>query len=77
MIQNLTSICPVCHGTGAHDFSSTDMMFGGDEVFAYHRCSDCGLVYQHPMPDGERIAAFYPFTASPPSPVFPGARSAP
>lgn len=60
MIQNLTSICPVCHGPGAHDFSSTDMMFGGDEVFAYHRCSDCGLVYQHPMPDGERIAAFYP-----------------
>jgi len=60
MNQDTTSTCPVCGGTGKVDFSSTDLMFGGDKVFYYHHCSDCGLVYQHPVPKEADIAAFYP-----------------
>jgi 2-polyprenyl-3-methyl-5-hydroxy-6-metoxy-1,4-benzoquinol methylase/rubredoxin len=60
MTQPSSSVCPICHGRGKHDFSSTDRMFGGSDMFAYHRCTSCGLVYQHPIPDGETIAGFYP-----------------
>jgi len=35
-------------------------MFGGDETYDYHRCSHCGLIYQHPLPSNEEIAQFYP-----------------
>ncbi len=54
------SACPVCQGRGKTDFSSTDLMFGGDTRYDYHRCTQCGLVYQHPLPAGETIAGFYP-----------------
>jgi SAM-dependent methyltransferase len=60
MTQAAESLCPVCHGQGEHDFSGTDLMFGGTRLFAYHRCNGCGLIYQHPIPDSETIAGFYP-----------------
>jgi 2-polyprenyl-3-methyl-5-hydroxy-6-metoxy-1,4-benzoquinol methylase len=60
MTQPAASLCPICDGRGEHDFSSTDLMFGGSTPFDYHRCTRCGLIYQHPMPDRETIAGFYP-----------------
>jgi 2-polyprenyl-3-methyl-5-hydroxy-6-metoxy-1,4-benzoquinol methylase len=60
MNQHMTSTCRVCGGKGQADFSGTDLMFGGDRTFHYHRCGNCGLVYQHPLPDAADIAAFYP-----------------
>jgi 2-polyprenyl-3-methyl-5-hydroxy-6-metoxy-1,4-benzoquinol methylase len=35
-------------------------MFDGERRFDYHRCGDCRLVYQSPLPSGAEIAAFYP-----------------
>ena len=35
-------------------------MFGGSTLYSYHRCTDCDLIYQHPIPSKEEIAAFYP-----------------
>jgi 2-polyprenyl-3-methyl-5-hydroxy-6-metoxy-1,4-benzoquinol methylase len=60
MTQNLTSICPICHAQGKHEFSSADLMFGGTKPYDYHRCTACGVIYQHPLPDNEEIAGFYP-----------------
>jgi len=60
MNQHMTSKCRVCGGKGQADFSSTDLMFGGDRTFHYHRCGNCGLVYQQPLPDASDIAGFYP-----------------
>lgn len=60
MTQNLPSICPICHTRGRHEFSSTDLMFGGTKSYDYHRCPACDLIYQYPLPRGEEIAGFYP-----------------
>ncbi|MGD2076188.1 MAG: class I SAM-dependent methyltransferase [Gammaproteobacteria bacterium] len=60
MTQPASSPCPICDGRGEHDFSSTDLMFGGSTLYDYHRCTRCGLIYQHPIPDPETIAGFYP-----------------
>jgi len=54
------STCPICEQIGNYDFSGTDLMFGGDKVFNYHRCSNCGLIYQYPIPSNEEISRFYP-----------------
>ncbi|VAW76809.1 hypothetical protein MNBD_GAMMA14-496 [hydrothermal vent metagenome] len=60
MNQDSTSICLICESTGTVAFSSTDLMFGGDRVFHYHHCGNCGLIYQQPIPDEAGIASFYP-----------------
>ena len=60
MTQTENSTCPLCRGTGHHDFTGRDLMFGGDTEYAYHRCDSCGAVYQSPMPSPEQIAGFYP-----------------
>ena len=60
MTQNLTSICPICRAQGNHEFSSADLMFGGTRSYDYHRFTDCGVIYQHPLPGDEEIARFYP-----------------
>ena len=39
-------------------------MFGGSTSFSYHRCTDCNLIYQHPIPSKEEISAFYPASYS-------------
>jgi SAM-dependent methyltransferase len=39
-------------------------MFGGSTLYSYHRCTDCDLIYQHPIPSKEEIAAFYPASYS-------------
>jgi SAM-dependent methyltransferase len=35
-------------------------MFGGTTTYDYHRCAACGLIYQHPLPNRDTIAGFYP-----------------
>jgi SAM-dependent methyltransferase len=60
MTQNLTSICPICRAHGKHEFSSADLMFGGTKSYVYHRCTACGVIYQHPLPGDAEIAGFYP-----------------
>lgn len=44
--------CPVCG-------SSTRKMKWDLGVFAFYKCSDCGLVYQHPQPVQEELADRY------------------
>lgn len=54
------SHCPVCDGPAHYDFSGRDLMFSLHRRYDYHLCSQCGGVFQHPMPDPETIASFYP-----------------
>jgi len=58
--QISTSVCPLCQAQGSFDFSGTDLMFRGSTSYSYHRCTDCNLIYQHPIPSIEEISAFYP-----------------
>jgi len=37
-----------------------DMMFGGSKRYRYLSCTECGAIYQSPMPGIEEIAGFYP-----------------
>lgn len=60
MHSHSTSSCPICNGPGKHDFSSKDLMFNGNICFDYHRCVECGLIFQHPLPSEAEIARFYP-----------------
>jgi len=39
-------------------------MFGGSTLYSYHRCTDCNLIYQHPIPSQEEISVFYPASYS-------------
>ena len=39
-------------------------MFGGSTLYDYHRCTQCNLIYQHPIPSKEEISAFYPASYS-------------
>ena len=50
----------MCGGAGAHLYFSTDLMFRASDQFEYLLCGRCGVSYQHPMPQPEQIAAFYP-----------------
>lgn len=54
------SLCPLCGGHAQYDFSGRDLMFGLHQRHDYHLCIDCGGVFQHPMPDMDTIASFYP-----------------
>lgn len=60
MPERTSSSCRICGSEGRHDFTGRDLMFGGTRPFEYHRCSGCGLIYQHPLPDSDEIAGFYP-----------------
>jgi 2-polyprenyl-3-methyl-5-hydroxy-6-metoxy-1,4-benzoquinol methylase len=35
-------------------------MFNLYERYDYHRCDNCGFVFQYPLPSAEQISAFYP-----------------
>ncbi len=63
--------CPVCGGAGRLAWRGRDLLMGLPGVFDYAECEDCGAVYQTPMPDAERIAAFYPegYTPHRPAPA--------
>lgn len=52
--------CPICAAPARYDFSGRDLMFDLHQPFDYYRCTGCGTVFQHPMPDMATIATFYP-----------------
>lgn len=59
-IETIDSLCPICGGSAHYDFSGRDLMFGLHQRYDYHLCAKCGGVFQHPMPDPDTIASFYP-----------------
>lgn len=52
--------CPVCNQRSFFDFSSRDLMFNLYERYDYYRCTECGFVFQHPLPTLAQIGSFYP-----------------
>jgi len=52
--------CPVCNHDTHYSYSGRDLMFNHFERFDYHRCKNCELVFQFPLPSAERISTFYP-----------------
>lgn len=52
--------CPVCGSDGTLAATRRDLQFDLDETYDYANCTECGAFYQTPMPDGEKIASFYP-----------------
>ncbi len=54
--------CPICAAPARYDFSGRDLMFDLHQPFDYYRCTGCGLIFMHPMPDAKTIAGFYPPT---------------
>lgn len=60
MIRNSTSSCPVCNSSGESEWIASLLGKSNSKTYDYHRCSQCGLLYQFPMPSDEEIAAFYP-----------------
>jgi 2-polyprenyl-3-methyl-5-hydroxy-6-metoxy-1,4-benzoquinol methylase len=58
--QDDTAPCPICTATALYDFSGRDLMFRHHKRYDYYLCSECGANFIHPMPDHEKIAAFYP-----------------
>ncbi len=56
------AVCPVCRSdrTSFHA-SARDRILGiAPGCFELHRCSGCGCIFQHPIPDSARLASFYP-----------------
>ncbi len=54
--------CAICHTDGARFFlEGADRLFGHvPGRFRLYRCSACGCVFQHPMPESSEIPEFYP-----------------
>jgi 2-polyprenyl-3-methyl-5-hydroxy-6-metoxy-1,4-benzoquinol methylase len=54
--------CPICRRPDAVACSSgRDRLFGlAQGVFSLFRCTSCGCVFQHPIPDDLSLARFYP-----------------
>ena len=52
--------CPLCSGPARYAYSGRDLMFDLYRRYDYLCCADCGAAFQHPMPDPQAIAAFYP-----------------
>lgn len=58
--ETTSAICPVCNGSARYDSSSRDLMFDHYERYDYFKCTDCGSIFLHPLPDLETIGSFYP-----------------
>ena len=52
--------CPICNHTTNFSFSGRDLMFNHFERFDYNQCTNCELIFQHPLPSADRISEFYP-----------------
>ena len=59
-IDSTESRCPICGGTGRFAYRATDRLHDLPGEFDYAECTDCGAVFQIPMPAAEQIASFYP-----------------
>lgn len=54
-------VCPACGGSSSSPVLRVpDHEYALDYVASYVHCGDCGTAFQHPMPWGEQLAAFYP-----------------
>ena len=58
--QSNPVFCPVCDAPSRYEFSGRDLMFDHHERFDYYICNSCSVIFQHPIPDLERIETFYP-----------------
>ena len=56
--------CPICRDAADYDYSGRDLMFDRRRRHDYYLCRSCQCVFQHPMPDAQTIATFYPQTYS-------------
>jgi 2-polyprenyl-3-methyl-5-hydroxy-6-metoxy-1,4-benzoquinol methylase len=58
----VSPVCLICHSDlAAHYASACDRLFGiVPGRFELYRCSACGCVYQHPIPESDSLASFYP-----------------
>jgi hypothetical protein len=54
--------CPVCGSSGEYEQSLRVVDGSNPQAYDYHRCHECGLLYQQPMPSAGEIAGFYPDT---------------
>lgn len=56
------AVCPICRQPDAIAcFQGRDRLFNlAPGIFSLFRCSSCGCVFQHPLPDDSSLAGFYP-----------------
>lgn len=53
--------CPLCNGTSHFEVRAHDAFYGVTPYAAdLYRCGHCLSLFQHPIPDRETIATFYP-----------------
>src|SRR3990172_9243474 len=58
--QTSSAICPICSASARYDSSSRDLMFDHYDRYDYFKCTNCGSIFLHTMPDLETISSFYP-----------------
>lgn len=59
-LSNANPKCPLCQQGSLPCFASNDLMFGGEKIYHYYECENCGAIFQNPMPSAEEITHFYP-----------------
>jgi SAM-dependent methyltransferase len=59
-IDSQSDICPLCKSIGTFSHQGRDLLYDKKELYTYMKCTQCGAVYQHPMPDSKTISSFYP-----------------
>jgi len=56
----MDAVCPLCTQPRAVPYLTVrDHRRGGEERYQLVRCTACGLIYQHPLPDDTALAAAY------------------
>lgn len=52
--------CPLCHATSQFAFRVSDVFYKFTDYEAeLHKCTDCGVLFQVPLPDRNQAAQFY------------------
>lgn len=59
LTQNSNKKCLLCNGPVVSSFVGRDLLFDKPETYDYVKCTQCGLVFQNPMPSDEQISNFY------------------
>ena len=62
--QNDIAACPLCGSSGRFTYAGRDLLLDRSETYDYYQCAVCHAVFQHPTPDADTIASFYPETYS-------------
>ncbi len=63
--MNPSSLCPVCGHPGEYVYTAHAAGSNDTKGYDYHRCGECALLYQNPMPNDEEISQFYPDSYAP------------